>query len=152
MKDNTGLKVIGILELKVIDSNGNSTTRTYKNIITAWGLSTIAAALTGILVTPALEYLAIGEGSTPETVNDAALVAETNRDQASVTHLSGEDANKVVFYKLWAEGEVVGSFTEAGIFNDPTLGNMLNRRTFPPITVGVTNSFEITWTIEFLNS
>ena len=143
--------VEGTVEFKITRKDGSVITQTYKNLITAWGLETMAAALAGSAINPAIQYLALGTGSTAPIEADTSLEAETNRELVTVTHLTGADAKKVEYNKAWAEGAITGTFREAGLFDAASLGNMFNRNVYSEITVAVTDTFEVTWTIEFKN-
>ena len=143
--------VVGTVEFKITRKDGSILTQTLKNLITTWGLSTMAAALSGSAINPAIQYLALGTGSTAATEGDTSLESETNRELVTVTHLGGADAHKVEYNKAWAEGAITGTFREAGLFDAASLGNMFNRNVFSEITVAVTDTFEVTWTIEFKN-
>ncbi len=145
------LQILGTTTFKITRKDGSVLTRTHKNLITTWGLSTLAAALTGSAINPAIQYLALGSGSTTPTEADISLEAETNREQATVTHLTGADVHKVEYNKAWAEGAITGTFREAGMFDAASLGNMFNRNVYSEITVAATDTFEVTWTVEFKN-
>lgn len=147
-----GLKIKGTIDITVTDEHGVAYTWTYRNIITSWGLAALAGVLAGTPLSPPVAYLAIGTGSVPASINDIALGTEAHRAAATVTHLTGNDANKVTFYNIWAEGTVTGVFTEAGLFDADSDGNMFNRRVFDQVTVGASNTLEITWTIEIDNA
>lgn len=144
-----GVGVAGTLRMKVYDRSGDCVSFEYKNLITSWGLTQLATALTGTPMTPDVEFIAIGTGTTEETVTDSGLGSETFRQAAVVTQLTGDNANKVTFYALWGEGVIDGIVSEAGLFNDASAGDMFNRKTFPQVTVGPTNTFEVTWTVAF---
>jgi len=147
--ENFGIK--GTVAFKITRKDGSVVTATYENLISTWGLSTLAAALSGSAINPAIQYLALGTGSTAPTEGDTSLEAETNREIVTVTHLSGADSHKVEYNKAWAEGAITGTFREAGLFDAASLGNMFNRRVYSELTVAVTDTFEVTWTVEFKN-
>lgn len=144
-------QVLGTAIFKITRKDGSVVTHTIKNLVTTWGLSTLAAALAGTAINPNINYLALGSGSTAATESDTSLETETNRDLATVTHLTGADSHKTEFNKAWAEGAITGTFREAGLFDAAAAGNMFNRNVFAEITVAVTDTFEVTWIVEFKN-
>ena len=55
--------------------------------------------------------------------------------------------NKIVYECTWLAEDGSGGITEAGIFNDDTVGTMLARTVFPIVNKGDDDSMTITWTI-----
>jgi hypothetical protein len=151
METKTGFVVKGTLNLKVLRKDGSILQTELTNLITDWGLETMAAALAGSAINPAIAYLALGSGLTAAAESDTTLDTETDRALATVAHLTGSDNKKVEYNKAWAEGAITGTFKEAGMFDAASVGNMFNRIVFSEITVAVTDTFEVTWTIEFTN-
>ncbi len=78
----------------------------------------------------AFGYIAIGEGTTTPTVTDTVLETERVRNYADGGG-SYEANYKCIFEKTFTFGSGVSySITEAGVFNDATVGDMLDRFTF----------------------
>ncbi len=150
--EKIAFNVKGTVTLKVTRKDGSILTKTISNLITLWGLSSMAGALAGVAINPPIQYLALGSGSTAPTEADTALEAQVGaREQVTVTHLTGDDSYKVEFNKAWAEGAITGTFREAGMFDAVSLGNMFNRLVFAETTVAATDTFEVTWLVEFQN-
>ncbi|RLF63768.1 MAG: hypothetical protein DRN30_06180 [Thermoplasmata archaeon] len=147
------LEVRGTWTMKVHRKDGSCLEVSFKNLITKLGLDLMASTLAGVPIVSNVLYLALGTGLTAPTEADTALEAESLRELSTVTTLIAPDENKVQFHKLWAEGEVVGTFTEAGLFTAATVGEgiMFNRNVFTAVPVTVTDTFEVTWVVEFLN-
>ena len=117
------------------------------NLVVTVGRQHIADQLSA-LTQASMSHMAIGEGTTSQTVADTALVSEVNRKTfASKTQGSGADANKVVYVADWAPGEGTGAITEAAIFNAASAGTMLCRTTFPVKNKGAGDSLTLTWTL-----
>lgn len=151
METKMNFQIKGELTLKVTRKDGSVLETTFSNLVTNWGLTTMAAALAGSAINPAIEYLALGTGSTAPVEANTTLEAETNRDLVTVAHLAGADSHKVQYNKAWAEGAITGTFREAGLFDAASSGNMFNRLVFAEVTVAVTDTFEVTWVVEFKN-
>lgn len=108
-----------------------------KNVITNAGLAAIIRLVFAGLTETKFGYLAIGTGTTAESVADTALQAEIARKTATVsqttTTVTGDTALlEATFSK--ADG-LTGSHnvTEAGIFNASTGGVLLARKVFSAI-------------------
>jgi hypothetical protein len=106
-----------------------------KNIITDVGLAAIIRLVFAGLTESKFGYLAIGSGTTPESATDTALQAEIARKAATVsqttTTISGDTALLTATFSR-ADGLTgTASVCEAGIFNAPSGGILLARKTFP---------------------
>lgn len=74
-------------------------------------------------------YLAVGSGSTAESLADTSLQTEITRVAITPTIVD----NVITFTGTLAGGVGTGTLREAGLFNDPSSGTLLTRVTFSPI-------------------
>jgi len=147
------LKVIGELTIVCKDKSGRiKARRKVKNVITNTGKASMAGLLLADVTEPAYDYVAIGTGTTPAAATDTALEFETHREAGTGTlttvNVTNDTAQLVAIFSGYTGTEAV---TEAGMFNDPTAGDMLCRQTFAAINVdwGAGDSIEITWRVTF---
>jgi hypothetical protein len=106
------------------------------NAITTAGLNAIRTQIGG---TPSANFtwIAIGTGTGGTTTLNAEIF------RASGTYATGTDGVWTVTY-TWVAGTFSGqTVTEAGTFNDPSAGTMLNYQTFSGITLTATDSLEV---------
>jgi len=147
----TGLNIVGTLILEAKRKDGSSNSIKVKNLITSWGLNSLAGVIAGNAFPGILEYIAMGNSNTAPALGNTTLGNELRRDLVTVTQLPTPEENKVQFQKEFVEGAVVGTFKEAGIFNAATLGNMFNRIVFSDFVVGSADTLTLTWIIEIRN-
>ncbi len=155
--ESKNLSFEGELEIIVYDKDGNiKEKRELKNLITYVGKAQIMKLMSG-LDTTAFTYMAIGTGTTAETVNDTALENELYRK--AVTSITTETSNftddTIVFGVTYSAVDGltgVQPITEAGIFNAPTGGVMLNRRTFAVVNIDFDagDTLRIVWRVRAL--
>jgi hypothetical protein len=141
------MKPVGTLEIVLSDEHGNiKEVRKLKNIITTLGLGWIAARMGGVGGGLPLEmsYMSIGTGTTAAVASQTTLVTESTRSPLSSTVVS---AATVTYTATFGAGYGTGAVTEAGIFNDPAAGTMLNRTTFAAINKGASDTISITWVV-----
>jgi len=109
-----------------------------KNVVTNAGLAEIIKLVFNLGGTP-FEYVAIGTGTTSESVTDTALEAEVARKKATVsqttTDVEGDTALLEATFS--SEDGLSGSMeiSEAGVFNASSGGTLLARKTFNPVPV-----------------
>jgi hypothetical protein len=141
------MKAAGTLEIVVTDEHGNiKEIRKLKNIITTVGLGWIAARLGGVGGGLPIEmsYMSIGTGTTAAVQSQTTLVTESTRSALASTVVSGAT---ITYTASFGAGFGTGAVTEAGIFNDPAAGTMLNRTTFAAINKGASDTISITWVV-----
>ncbi len=130
----------GKLTIKLFDKDGNLKLTRITNTVTTQGVYGVAD---NILASPTLgkpTHMAVGTGS------PAANALGTEVDRNALT--SKTRSNGVVtFVADWAAGDGTGALTEAGIFNDPTAGNMWCSASFSAINKGASDTLQISWTL-----
>lgn len=142
-KDN--FTAIGTLEIVVTDEFGNiKEERKLENIVTDLGKAWIAARMSATGTPVAMSNMAIGTGITAAVSSQTTLITESARSVLTSTTVT---ANAVTYVATFGAGAGTGAVTEAGIFNDPTAGTMLNRTTFSVINKGVSDTISITWVV-----
>lgn len=151
-KMKTGFQIVGSVTLTKKNRAGWRETVTLKNMVVNWGLVNLAGVIAGVPFPSTISYLAMGGSDTSTSLADTALVSELIRDSATVTQLAAPTDNSVQFQVAHAEGAVVGTFKEAGLFDAAAAGNMFNRITFPDFVVGSSDTLTVTWLIEIRNS
>jgi hypothetical protein len=138
-------KAIGTLEIVVTDKDGNiKESHQLKNIVTDLGKAWIAARMSATSTPAAMSTMAIGTGVTGAVSSQTTLVTESARSALTSTTVT---ANSTTYVATFGAGAGTGAVTEAGIFNDPTTGTMLNRTTFSAINKGASDTISITWVI-----
>jgi hypothetical protein len=148
---NSGLSILGTFKLSVKRKDGSQYTQTHKNMIVTWGLVNLAKVIAGTAFPSVLSYVALGNSSSAPALGNTTLGSELRRDQVTVSQLPAPEDNKVQFQKAFAQGAVVGTFKEAGIFDAASNGNMFNRVVFPDFVVGSADTLTLTWLIEIRN-
>lgn len=139
--------VIGRLDITLTKANGLVEKETVENLVVTVGRNHVADQLSAQLEA-AMSHMAIGEGTTPQTIADTALESEISRKVfTSKTQGTAADANKVIYVADWAAGEGTGAITEAGNFNSAAAGVMLTRATFLVKNKDVGDSLSIQWTL-----
>ena len=145
----TRLKIKGHLNLRVVRADGTIEEFDFKNLVVTYGLNLMAKYLSGGTVSTPVNHIAVGTGTTPPSSTNTALGVEVSRKQASVAQGVGADAHKVTFQATWAAGQLNNSFTEAGLFDAATAGNMFSRVTFAAVPVSSADTLIATWVISF---
>jgi len=141
-------KIIENWEIKLIDRNTGKVLELEQicNTIVNNGLERVAKLLNGESSTY-FRAIAIGTGSTGETVSDTILETEYTRALAT---LSYEASYKAKFEKTFEFGSGVSeAITEAGIFDSDTASGstMLARTTFTAKNISNTIDLVVTATI-----
>ena len=143
------LIVQGKVRLQVISPKGVTRTMTFKNLVGNYGPGLMATLLSGG-ANSQVNHIGLGTDATPEAVTDTGLGAELYRKTASIALGTGGDANKVTFEATWSAGAAAGTLREAGLFDDPTAGNMFSRTTFADLVIGPADTLIATWEISFV--
>jgi len=99
----------------------------FHNIVATLGLGQVNDFLANVAVT-APTHIAIGEGTTAETVGDTALETEQDRQSATITEPSSV-STKYEHEFTFGSG-ISFAITELGLFNASSGGTMFNRATF----------------------
>jgi len=144
-------KIIGIVNVKHFRNNELLSDNTYRNVITNTGLAEVAGLINGVTSGP-FQYLAIGTGTTNESITDTALeseitsgggeraLADASRTTTSITNDTAVLTNTWTFTSSFA-------VSEAGIFDASSGGVMLSRKTIGPYNVTSGDSIQLTWKI-----
>lgn len=152
---NEPIQIRGDWTFRVIGPNGElKDERCATNKVVNAGLDYLADyAFLGSTPTSqpdAMAYIAIGTDSTTVTATDTALGSELTR-QAFDTITPG-GVGVITFDASFAAGVGTGSIAEAGTFNDPTTGDMLNRVDFAAVNKTASDTLKVTCTITFTSS
>jgi len=121
------------------------------NIITTAGKNDGIERLINATGTPAIfNYVSIGTGSTGELAGNTALETEcptvTRQQDTAATPDPPSSTGQQQLIVTFAAGNCTATVTEMGVFNAPTDGTMLNRKTFGGISKGASDALEITVT------
>ncbi len=160
---------MGHVTVQLIDEDGNvKAYRQTDNQLVEEGMGVLCGQLftgvTGCTNTGgAMSHMQIGtSGAATSSVPTAVLtdIGACARDAfdsaAGVVSTVATLAQVVVTVKstFAGSGGCVGDVAEVGMHNDPTkaTGEMLGRNTFTPVTVGASDSLEITWDITYKDS
>ena len=143
MKDS--LKVTGHLKFfknGVLD-------REEKNLVVNNGLNVIAERLAGT-AKAAVSHMGIGTGTTAASPTDISLeIPKATRNAASSIVVAN---GTVTIIATFTGATHSGTITEAALFNDVSLGQMISRVVFAPYTIGSSDALTITWTLTFANA
>jgi hypothetical protein len=149
----SGFSVVGELTFSVKRKDGSILQTTMKNMVVSYGLIGLATVIAGGSTFSAMTHMALGTDSTAAALGNTALGVESRRDAATVTQLASPSDNIVQFQIEHALGAVTGTFKEAGLFDQGTLGgNMFNRLVFADLVVGASDTLTTTWLIEIKNA
>lgn len=138
--------------------------RSVNNLITNDGRSLMLYRYSGLGIYDSNpEYVAIGTGTTPPSVNDTTItpassltlvlapptLINTSNNVGGTTSLNND---RLVYQATFAAGNGIGDITEAGIFTGSSTSYMLfARTTFDAITKSAGDELVITWRIAFAN-
>ena len=139
MQEN--VKLVGTLQ---IHKNG-VLIREVPNLIVDAGKNWVATTLQAGTGTP-MSHMAVGTGVTAPAAGDTTLETELARVALSVSG-GTVTGGSTQYVGVFPAGTGTGSLTEAGIFNDVSVGTMLNRATFTAVPKGALDQITITWTV-----
>lgn len=139
----TGVEVEGYYDVELVHARTGFVKRRlrFRNIVTNAGLDYICGSnnSNNQNVSTINEYVAVGTGSTPPTVNDTQLEAEiarTNNSGGFSAQNTFEGAGDLRLYngrrmtRVFTESQANGNLTELGMFNASAGGVMWNRQLF----------------------
>lgn len=116
---------------------------TVPNLVVDSGLNFIASRMEGT-ADAVMSHMALGTDNTSAASGDTTLGTEVAR----VALTSGvASSNAMTYIATFPAGTGTGALTEAGVFNDPTSGDMLCRTVFAVINKGASDSMTVTWTV-----
>jgi hypothetical protein len=129
-----------------------------RNVVTNDGIGAIIRLVFEGLWESKFGYLAIGTGTTPESVYDTALESELKRKLADVTQMTivipGDTAKLEAEFSS-ADGLTgTATISESGIFNADSGGILLARKVFPaiPLDFGAGDSILIRYFVQMFRS
>lgn len=149
-KFSEAAKAIGIVTYVLRGPDGKiKDYRVVPNLITNAGFDYICDAMGKSASRPAaMEYIAIGSGSTAAAVTDTTIGiggAELARQIATYAHTTGTKVYTQT--TTFAAGTGTGSVQDSGMLNAASVGTLLNRQTFSVINKGASDTLQVTWTI-----
>jgi hypothetical protein len=143
MNLNEGLKMTGELTIVVRDESGLVKNSLHvPNLVVSQGKTFIASRIVGTS-SPIMSHMAIGTGTATPAAGDTTLGTEAGRVATTGT----ANANQVTFTSTFPAGTGTGAITEAGVFNQASLGQLLCRTTFPVVNKAAGDSIAITWVV-----
>jgi hypothetical protein len=145
---NDSLKTNGTLELKLLDAEGNVKEQYEHNLVVNSGLAYIISRMSGTAQT-VMSHMAVGTGSLAAAAADTALgsqIARVALDSSTIVTTTVTN-DSVQYVATFAAGTGTGAITEAGIFNDASVGTMLCRTVFAVINKGTLDTLVITWKV-----
>lgn len=150
MEKGFKLKVNAIIDSVELSTGRVTKTSKVHNMVVNVGLDEVAHLIGGISSPVAFGYMAIGDGNTAVSASDTVLDNEI--DRASVTPT--DEGVGVILYDHTFTFGTGDSFTivEAGLFNDVSVGEMLNRLVFSGHAVDVDNGLRVRITITCTNA
>lgn len=144
MNSQENLKITGKLNITVRDETGLvKDTREIDNLVVTAGLTYIASRMATASAT-AMSHMAVGTGAVAAAAGNTTLGAESARVALASTT---PGVTNIVYVANFGAGVGTAALTEAGIFNDPSVGTMLCRTTFSVINKAANDTMTITWTV-----
>ena len=141
---NENIKATGELQIVLRDKNGNiKEDRTVKNLVVSTGKAFIASRMVGV-ANGVMSHMAVGTNNAAPNAGHTALLGEIGR--AVLVSATSTD-NVVTYSSLFAPGVGTGALTEAGIFNDASVGIMVARTVFSVVHKEADDSLTINWQI-----
>ena len=133
---------------ELFDENMNLKSVTYKhNTIVNSGYDFICAAMGSSTRPAAMEYVAVGSGSTANAMTMTALVTQLARVKGTYSHTAGTK-----FFTLKASfgpGTGTGTIKELGVFNALSGGTMLDRIVIGTVTKEAGDTYNATFQFAF---
>lgn len=146
---NDGIKAKGVLQLTLIDENGNIKQQDEHNLVVNTGLAYIASRIKDATA-GTMTHMGVGTGSAPAAAADTALGialgARVGLDSTTIVTTTATN-DSVQYIATFGAGVSTGAITEAGIFNNVTAGTMLCRTVFAVINKGALDTLVITWKV-----
>ena len=134
------------IKARLIHPDGKEEVFEFENTLTELGEAMIADALSDQGVTP-VSHMAVGTG-TGQDAADTTLANELHREALdSKTQGTGGNDNDVNWIATFAAAHGTGAITEAGLFNDATVGTMFSVTSFAVINKGAADILIFSWTL-----
>ena len=148
MQRHDGFGIKGHVLIEIRDSEGKlKDVREFNNLVMDAGEDELAQLLVGVAANP-FTYIAIGTDSTAAADTQTALGGEiTTNGGARTQDASPSTSGNVSTVNTTFNFTGSLAIQEAGLFNDPTAGDMFARQTFAVINVGNGDSMTVTWNI-----
>ncbi|MHA1305574.1 MAG: hypothetical protein ACTSPI_17880 [Candidatus Heimdallarchaeaceae archaeon] len=129
--------------------NEVKTSQTIPNTIMNVGLAEISGLILKDIGGNAFDYLAIGTGTTAPNATQTALVSETYRQAGTGSQITTTVTNDTA--RLTTSMSITDSnvFSEAGIFNSSSAGDMLARTTFSATTASDGDTVNLGYDVAF---
>lgn len=114
------------------------------NVVTSNGKEYLASFLNSAAAaasTFTMQYIGVGSDNTAEAASNTALGTEITRTTGTASYLSNQ------IYQVTAtfpSGGAAGDVSEYGLFSSSTNGTMLSRDTETTITIGGSDTLEVT--------
>lgn len=144
MKLKEEATITGRLHIVLRDAFGRiKDEETICNLVVTVGKGFIASRMKDATVA-AMSHIAVGSDSTAPVVGDTTLGAELGRVALTTTTVAG---NQISYVATFPAGTGTGALQEAGIFNDPAAGIMLNRAVYSLKNKEAGDSMTITWVL-----
>jgi len=134
------------LTLTIRDREGNVVEVEDDCLFVAVGKQQLGDLMRGDAAGKKITHYALGDNGTTPTLSDTALLSEKFREAIDTTSRTGSTVTITCILE-YAEGNGSGSqvYREAGLFNDPTAGQMYVRANFPDKT----KTGSVQWTLEW---
>lgn len=148
LRPTRGLGIRGTMHAVLRKPDGSMFAYRKDNGIVNNGFSFIANSIgnrAAAGATAAMGWIAVGTGTTAFAATQAELVTELVRQAATFSHTSGTKVFTLT--TTFAAGVATGTITEAGVFNQSTLGGtMLDRVVFTGIAKAAADTLTQTFT------
>lgn len=144
MNTNEVLHPKGEVSIQVFDKDGKLKEKLHiPNLVVQSGRDFIASRMEGT-TDVVMSHMAVGTDNTSPANGDTTLGSEIGRVALDSTGVSN---NVVTYTATFPAGTGTGALTEAGVFNNNSIGDMLCRTTFAVVNKAAADSMIITWAI-----
>lgn len=148
LRPQRGLGIRGTMHCVLRRADGSMLAVRKDNGIVNNGFSFIANSIgnrAAAGATAAMGWIAVGTGTTAFAATQSALVTELVRQASTFSHTTGTKI--FTFTTTFAAGVATGTITEAGVFNQSTVGGtMLDRVVFTGIAKAASDTLTQTFT------
>jgi len=119
------------------------------NLVVSGGKNFIASRMASANAN-VMSHIAVGTGgNTAAAASQTTLTAELGRGNVDISG-GTVTSNTISFSATFADGQVEGNLSEAGIFNASANGTMLCRTTFPNYEKVPGETLTVSWTIKII--
>lgn len=150
MTIRSNINVVGQVTVRRYTDGELVEKRVIPNLVVTAGREYIAGRMKETGRPSEMSHMAVGSGTTAESLGQTALVTEITR--IALTTAGGTVSNnKVTYNATFAAGVGTGAITEFGIFNAASDGTMLCRTVDAVINKGADDTLAVEWEVTIVD-